>query len=188
MFVILLLINLTKTNPSKKIDLSIYYESQCPDSKSFIIDQLLPTLGILQDYIDLKLIPFGKAHSIDDNHFECQHGPTECAGNMVQSCTIDEMYGRTSDVGIVRYVACEMETEAGTRGDLTCVQEAGVNTNAVYDCVRSTKGIELQLQNEYLTNLIRPKFIPTITIGGVSINYLLHPAGRQRENSFLCLG
>lgn len=53
--------------------------------------------------------------------FQCQHGPKECAGNMFQGCVIDLMKGRASDLRIARYVACEMETEAGTRGDMTVI-------------------------------------------------------------------
>lgn len=41
--------------------LTVYYESQCPDSKTFILKQLQPALHLLHQYITLKLIPFGKS-------------------------------------------------------------------------------------------------------------------------------
>ncbi|KAJ8720156.1 hypothetical protein PYW07_012199 [Mythimna separata] len=152
----------------QKIFVTVYYESQCPDSKEFITNQLQPTINLLHKYLMLRLVPFGKARSINKgyNGFECQHGPTECAGNLVQSCALDLMQGR-NDVEKVSYVACEMQTEAGTRGDMECVMRASVPVDQVKACVTSEKGIMLQLEDEYLTNLVKPKFIPTIIIGEV---------------------
>nr|XP_049700324.1 gamma-interferon-inducible lysosomal thiol reductase [Helicoverpa armigera] len=151
----------------QKVLVTVYYESKCPDSRYFVRDQLQPAVNLLHKYIRLKLVPFGKAHSIDRgrNGFKCQHGPSECAGNMVQSCALDLMQER-NDVEKVSYVNCEMQTEAGTRNDMRCVVDAGLRPSDVQDCIRS-RGRSLQLEAEYLTNQIRPRFIPTTTLNGV---------------------
>ncbi|KAJ8719538.1 hypothetical protein PYW08_011713 [Mythimna loreyi] len=166
--VLVFALNQAGSDVPQKILVTVYYESQCPDSKEFIIEQLQPTINLLHKYLLLKLVPFGKASSINKgyNGFECQHGPTECTGNIVQSCALDLMQGR-NDMEKVSYVACEMQTEAGTRGDLACVMRAGIQVGEIEQCVNSEKGIMLQLEDEYLTNLVRPQFVPTITIGGV---------------------
>lgn len=42
--------------------MTVYYESLCPDSKAFIVDQLTPTVrGNLGKYVDLTLVPYGKS-------------------------------------------------------------------------------------------------------------------------------
>lgn len=47
---------------SIQVQLGVYYESLCPDSVRFIIEQLHPVKsGPLGRYIDVTLIPFGKA-------------------------------------------------------------------------------------------------------------------------------
>lgn len=44
---------------SVKVD--VYYETLCPDSRAFIVVQLYPAYYSLKDYIDLSLIPWGRA-------------------------------------------------------------------------------------------------------------------------------
>lgn len=45
-----------------QVPVTVYYESLCPDSKAFIVDQLTPTVrGPLGNYIDLTLVPYGKS-------------------------------------------------------------------------------------------------------------------------------
>ncbi|XP_075977074.1 gamma-interferon-inducible lysosomal thiol reductase-like protein [Anticarsia gemmatalis] len=157
---------LSESDEFLKVFVTVYYESQCPDSRSFIVEQLQPTLKSYHEFIDVKLIPFGKAHNINRKAFQCQHGPTECMGNVVQSCTLDLMQGRT-DIDRADYVACEMNTQAGTKLDMQCVYEADVDEEDVYQCATSAKGLSLQLDDEYYTKIINPTFVPTITFDDV---------------------
>lgn len=152
----------------RKVQLSVFYESACSDSKHFILEQLHPTIHKLEDYIDLQLIPFGKASSINNggDGFECQHGPPECFGNLIQDCTLNEMKSY-SDVHKVEYLACEMETMASTRGDIQCIVKSNVPHDPVRECVYLGPGTLLQLDSERLTKLVNPKFIPTIVLDGV---------------------
>ena len=153
---------------SRKLSLSVYYESACPDSKAYIINQLQPAMNLLQDYLDLQLVPFGKARSINNGFggFRCQHGQPECLGNMIQDCTLNLMSSR-SDMEKVKYIVCEMQTKSSTRGDLNCVFKSNVPGQLVEACVSSNQGMGLQLKSEYLTKLVQPTFIPTTTFDGI---------------------
>ena len=43
------------------VKLDVYFEGLCSDSKAFITEQLGPQFESLSSFVDLRLIPFGKA-------------------------------------------------------------------------------------------------------------------------------
>jgi len=43
------------------VRVEVFYEALCPDSRSFVLYQLDPTYKKLAQYIDLRMIPYGKA-------------------------------------------------------------------------------------------------------------------------------
>lgn len=45
-----------------QINISIYYESLCPDSKLFITQYFYPAYEIFSNYLNIRFIPFGKAN------------------------------------------------------------------------------------------------------------------------------
>lgn len=60
--------------------ISIYYETLCPDSRRFFLHQLAPTYEKLNRFMDVELIPYGHANVSYPRHdnkpvFHCQHGP-----------------------------------------------------------------------------------------------------------------
>lgn len=52
---------------------------------------------------------------------------------------------------------------------LQCVERARLSPAEVEKCVLMGKGTMLQLESEYHTSLVKPKFVPTVTINGVSL-------------------
>lgn len=49
-------------NTSSSLAIDIYYESKCPDSARFINQQLDKALPLFSDYVNFRLVPFGKAN------------------------------------------------------------------------------------------------------------------------------
>lgn len=43
------------------VKVSVYYESDCPSCRKFFKDQLVPTWKLFRRFIDLDLVPYGKA-------------------------------------------------------------------------------------------------------------------------------
>ncbi|XP_039286892.1 GILT-like protein 1 [Nilaparvata lugens] len=81
----------------KKVPITVYYESLCPDSMKFFVDQLYPTWTSLSQYMDLTLVPYGRANysMAEDGSgkymFECRHGEHECEGDRIHICAINKM-------------------------------------------------------------------------------------------------
>lgn len=46
---------------SGKIKVSVYYEALCSDSRFFILKQLVPAYEAIPEFIELDLVPYGKA-------------------------------------------------------------------------------------------------------------------------------
>jgi hypothetical protein len=57
------LITLLELNEAyQPVEIRVYYETLCPDSRRFINIQLSRAFDLLKDAVDVKLIPFGKAN------------------------------------------------------------------------------------------------------------------------------
>jgi hypothetical protein len=93
--------NISSNNPSRRFELTVVFESLCPDSQAFIIERLYPTIlsqASMRNRIDIRLLPWGWAKR-NASGITCQHGPGECRGNLLVSCLmaqdsmpIDERY------------------------------------------------------------------------------------------------
>ncbi len=90
-FLFLSSIVLTTSAVDKPLILGLYYESLCPDTRNFVIQQLVPTLQKLNSLgiVNLQLYAFGNANYTINGKtksatFSCQHGVEECRGNTLQ--------------------------------------------------------------------------------------------------------
>ena len=76
--------------PRVRVDL--YMESLCPDTHAFVRSALSKVAHdpLIMEITDLHMYMFGKGEQIsrEPAKYNCQHGPAECHGNMVENCII----------------------------------------------------------------------------------------------------
>jgi len=153
----------------KQFLVHVYYEVLCPDSKHFVKNKLVEAQKALDDYIDVKLVPYGKATTtLDDGklQFSCQHGPVECEGNKVHACTAHVLEKDQSI--LVPLVGCMIDNNQEPLGALDrCSSNLNEDiVSKIEDCLSSGVGDNLLKEAGALTHSLNPavSFIPTITI------------------------
>ncbi|KAJ6635184.1 GILT-like protein 1 [Pseudolycoriella hygida] len=151
---------------AQKLHVAVYYESLCGDSIRFITNQLNPAYEDLKNHIEILFVPFGKSWRNGGERFMCQHGPDECAGNMIQSCTLNAINapGNGDPDASMKYVACQMAPGAEASGQ-QCAASVGIDYSFVSQCVSGGLGQQLQYGAEKATHEIAypyPRFVPTI--------------------------
>ncbi|XP_054278013.1 GILT-like protein 1 [Macrosteles quadrilineatus] len=151
----------------RKVTVTVFYECLCPDSKSFILNHLLPSFEKAHNLLELELIPYGKAetHSTGDGYeFECQHGPAECYGNKLHSCIISRV---PDEMLQLRMVSCLMEDHSDVdSGGPACAKKLGVDWAGISTCAKTTEGSNLLKIHGDSTHALSPpiSFVPTILL------------------------
>ncbi|XP_072763096.1 gamma-interferon-inducible lysosomal thiol reductase [Anoplolepis gracilipes] len=151
----------------QRVHVAVYYEALCPDSRSFILKQLGPTYWKLSTNIEVELIPYGKATTMETNdgyQFVCQHGPVECQANIIHACSIDII----KDPSIrLQFVTCMIENNIDPVKIMNkCAKHVSVDLKSIKECSNNERGKELLADYGKMTNSLVPRvsFIPTITL------------------------
>lgn len=161
--------NRTKSEPGK-VTVTVYYEALCPDSKNFIVQQLLPVYATIPGYINLDLVPYGKAKTIEVNGnlgFRCQHGTPECVANKIHSCAIK--YTKNDTLLQLQYIACMIEDNTVPHSIAAeCATDLGIDYKLISTCADNYESSLLLKENGERTKGLRPAvtFIPTILMNG----------------------
>jgi len=165
-------------NTQEVITVKVYYESMCPDSKYFIIHQLLPTIKQLPEIVDFKLIPYGKAKTFENAtgiYFTCQHLRLECEGNKIHACAVKHI---KDEQKLLNFVSCLFKNMRNPpKSAQSCASEAGADWNTIQQCASSKEGSELLKLHGEDTHSLSPSvtFIPTIVLNdnqGIQKNIL----------------
>ncbi|CAB0042012.1 unnamed protein product [Trichogramma brassicae] len=160
---------------TQKVLVKVYYEALCSDSRNFIIKQLLPTYNTIENYMDVQLIPYGKAETIvtnDDYVFKCQHGEPECQANIIHACSIHFVHDPRKQLELI---SCMIKNNMYPMSILKSCAEHMKEYKAILDCSISIEGRRLLMKYGEMTNELSPKvdFIPTITLDNDHDNQIL---------------
>ncbi|NXQ82875.1 GILT reductase, partial [Nyctibius grandis] len=154
------------------VELSLYYESLCPACREFLVQQLFPTWLLLPaEALNITLVPYGNAEERNVSgkwDFQCQHGPEECLGNMIETCLMDE----AKDFGTYFPVIFCMESGSSVTKNLEaqCLQVYAPQLDAgrIAACVQGDTGTALMHRNAQLTEALNPphNYVPWVVING----------------------
>lgn len=159
--------NVTKGN-DLAVNVSLYYESLCPGCRQFLVLQLMPTFFMLNDIMNVELVPFGNAQetqSAGKYEFTCQHGPDECTGNMLETCMLSKM----GDAAYLAINCMEMAADV-LKASQPCSELFTEESywDAIQKCANGDEGNKLMHLNAVKTGALKPahEYVPWITVNG----------------------
>ncbi|KYQ55041.1 Gamma-interferon-inducible lysosomal thiol reductase [Trachymyrmex zeteki] len=163
------------------VNVDVYYESLCSDSKRWIVYQLAPSYPELKHHIHVTLVPYGKAtHHRESKtgpwQFSCQHGSSECRGNKAHACAIHAIQSSEAAENhqslMVNLVVCAMSAGTPATAVPQCAEDVGLSTETqklISDCISSPLADNLLVANGDKTDALQSplRFVPTIVINGL---------------------
>lgn len=157
--------------PGAPVLVTVFYEALCPDSKHFIMKQLVPAHKAASQIMDIVLVPYGKATTYSNSdgsfRFDCQHGPVECQANIYHACAIEIIEDPQARLNVV---SCMIKDNRLPKEAIhKCTKEYNIESiDLIQKCFDSSNGNKLLKLNGDITRSLRPtvSFIPTITLDG----------------------
>ncbi|XP_063311655.1 gamma-interferon-inducible lysosomal thiol reductase isoform X1 [Pelobates fuscus] len=160
----------TKKSSSPAVQVELYYESLCGGCRNFIITQLYPTWLMLGDIMNITLVPYGNAMEKNDSgkwEFQCQHGPDECLGNMIEACL---MYFLKNVDDYFTVIFCMEYSGNVSMIFETCLTafNPALSSKQVRECASGDLGNKLMHQNALKTGSLKPphQYVPWIVLNG----------------------
>lgn len=157
-----------RENICSRVNVEVFYESYCPDSKRFVLEQLHPAYNELSIIMNLQLIPYGRASrrwdpSKKQYNFSCEHGEKECLGNLFQGCA----FHHYPNPGVhLPFLACMFNSSSPNKAYLKCVKKCGFNLGVLAKCNNGPEGNKLQARYAEWSESVNPEkrlsFVPWI--------------------------
>lgn len=165
----------------KKVEVSVVYESHCPFSRRFMYEQLYPTYKKMKKFMNLTILPFGKAHidnvTAEDPHITCQHGTNECIGNMMETCVL---HVANETMTAVQILACMSTDSQPHLAGPKCVKGTSVKWSMVNDCVTKHGThyiVEVAKQTWSIQSYVAR--VPLVVVDGMMDNYVEYYAQKN---------
>ncbi|NP_001017196.1 gamma-interferon-inducible lysosomal thiol reductase precursor [Xenopus tropicalis] len=160
-----------KKSSEPAIQIDLFYESLCGGCRGFLVRQLFPSWLMLAEIINVTLVPYGNAQETNITGkwvFDCQHGPEECLGNMMEACLIhilDDIYK------YFPIIFCMESSNNVTKSLESClaVYAPELPLKTVLECVNGDLGNKLMHENAQKTKGLSPphNYVPWIVIDGM---------------------
>lgn len=140
--VILVLSCCVALSTQEKLSVSVYYEALCPDSVQFITKQFYPVYTRFKSYLDVDLVPYGKAiqNNVDGKwEFQCQHGPKECYGNKIQGCVLHSNANFDTKMSFVNCIMRSSSPSSDQKAQ-ECAQNNNISWDPIKNCANGATG------------------------------------------------
>ncbi|XP_075300264.1 gamma-interferon-inducible lysosomal thiol reductase [Opisthocomus hoazin] len=153
------------------VELSLFYESLCPACRWFLVQQLFTAWLLLPaEALSVTLVPYGNAAERNVSgkwEFECQHGPEECLGNMLEACLMHEAKNFSTYFPVI---FCLESGSSVTKNLEACLQVYApqLDGGRIAACARGDAGAALMHRNAQLTEALDPphEYVPWIVVNG----------------------
>eukprot|EP01084_Bolivina_argentea_P161820 281644_1 len=109
----------------KTVNLNVYFEACCSDCQNFITGTFKGAYYYKDwtNMTNITLIPGGKCSDTYNSgtnqyDFSCQHGPTECSGNIYMACAVKLLYSLNPlkyTPFIISFMQAVVKAEGGTQ-------------------------------------------------------------------------
>jgi len=127
-------------NDTPKLNLTVFFETLCPDCINFFVNQLHPTMAELGDYMTVDVTAYGFSSDTPaaggGYSFTCQHGPNECYGNKMMACARQHL---PSPASYIQFAVCAMVSKYPPYAAQDCASSMEEYA-AIYACETSTEG------------------------------------------------
>ena len=178
---------LSLPSDAPKVAVALYFESLCPDCQLFIRQQLYPTYLKVGEIFNLTLVPYGNAEEKrkgDKWVFECQHGPKECQGNLIETCAIALLKNISVSFPFIHCYEGNTERSRDPQPAAIaqkCAKSLGIDYAPIEECVSGPQGNELEHQMALKTDALKPQhqYVPWVTINGKHTEKLQNEAERN---------
>ena len=170
---------------SKPVRVDVIFEIRCGESRRFVTRSFskLKFVPGWEKYLEVNLWAYGNASQrFEDGKwkFTCQHGESECLGNMIITCSQKIL---KTDV-FNKFVVCFLDNIMENDNQFETVTQCSSHnvSNQLEDCVNdrgSFKGSELQHHVAVFTHglTVKHEYVPHILVEGVNNinteNYIL---------------
>ncbi|OEU09006.1 GILT-domain-containing protein [Fragilariopsis cylindrus CCMP1102] len=179
--------NIVKDNDvgnNDKVQVELYYESQCPGCREMITTSFYDAYqndGLL-DMAVITFIPYGNAQHKNPNpntglvDFKCQHGPSECIYNIIETCALDKIKGPSDQFEFLNCIENHDENRDMDQDyyniAFKCAIEANLKDAVVEEikiCSTSQEGNELEHEMAVKTESLIPPhtYVPYVVVNGV---------------------
>jgi len=152
---------------TKPLNLTLAYESYCPGCRHFITTQLWPVYTQLKDYLTVDLLPYGNANEYYNAKtgkwiFDCQHGPKECKGNLIETCAI--FLAKRDEMKYFPFIQCLEKGDPVEQG-MSCANQTGLDWDRISECVNGAEGNVYQ--HAIASETPQHRYVPWVIFNGI---------------------
>ncbi|GJQ74883.1 hypothetical protein Trydic_g21719 [Trypoxylus dichotomus] len=163
---------------TEKVKVSVYYETHCPCSVSFIKKQLYLNYFKLEDYLNVELIPYGNTKRISENGtmgFTCKKDPT-CRAMRIHACTSAQSNPTNATL---HFLNCVIDGQYTKNEIAICATNFSIPIDSIQNCTSSNASIALLDKFGNRTEKLLSAHIPAISFND---NYDDDVSQKAREN------
>jgi interferon, gamma-inducible protein 30 len=153
------------------VPVALYSEAKCPDCAAFAPTfEAVWNMSCVQQMVSTyEEIPYGNAQTDPaSGKVSCQHGPTECEGNMIEACSVEHSTGAEW----LSFITCMFaDFSAVPKPAQGCAKSSGLDWTTVDTCVTGGEGKKLIAANANRTDNLNPphQYVPWLTVNGTLV-------------------